>query len=258
MRIGISGKGGVGKTTISAVVARTLARRGHRVIAIDCDSDPNLGVGIGLGEQAELIRSVLDQSGPKRHVPVGLAPVELLGGYGFPAPDGVTILLGARAEKAGSGCTGAAHVTIREFIEFAERDLSGTFVIADMEAGLEHLSWAGGTLRHVDMLLVVLQPTSKVLLTADRTNRLADELGIADVAFIANRAGEDDRERLEAFARDRGRELLAFIPDDQAVLEADRRSECLLDWAPESAAVGAMQSLADVVELRGRRAPVTA
>jgi len=104
MRIGISGKGGIGKTTISAVLARTLARRGHRVIAIDCDSDPNLGANIGLGEDgAAKLRPFLDQSGPVRRTPTGMTAAQLVDAYGYPAPDGVTVMLGARAEKAGSG-----------------------------------------------------------------------------------------------------------------------------------------------------------
>ncbi len=104
MKLGISGKGGVGKTTISAVLSRELARRGHRVIAIDCDSDPNLGANIGLGEDgAAKLRPFLDQSGPKRSVPVDMPATELLAEYGTPGPDGVTVLLGARVERAGSG-----------------------------------------------------------------------------------------------------------------------------------------------------------
>jgi len=104
MRLGISGKGGVGKTTISAVLSRTLARRGHNVIAIDCDSDPNLAANIGLGEEgAARLRPFLDQSGPRRQVPDGLTPAQLVREYGTPGPDGITILLGALAEKAGSG-----------------------------------------------------------------------------------------------------------------------------------------------------------
>ncbi len=119
-----------------------------------------------------------------------------------------------------------------------------------MEAGLEHLSWSGGTLCHVDLLLVVLQPSAKVLLTADRTHRLAVQLGIADIAFVGNRAGEADRERLEGFASQRGRELLAVIPDDDAVLEADRRALSVLDWAPEAPAVRAIEALAEVLHAR--------
>ncbi len=104
MRLGISGKGGVGKTTTSAVLSRTLARRGHHVIAIDCDSDPNLGANIGLGEDgAARLRPFLDQSGPRRRVPTGMTPAELLDEYAYDGPDGVKLMLGARAEKAGSG-----------------------------------------------------------------------------------------------------------------------------------------------------------
>lgn len=104
MRIGISGKGGVGKTTISALLCRTFARRGRRVIAIDCDSDPNLGVNLGIAEDAaDALRPLLDQSGHERRVPEGLAPSRLVCDYGYEGPDGVTILVAARAEKAGSG-----------------------------------------------------------------------------------------------------------------------------------------------------------
>ncbi|MGH9154745.1 MAG: AAA family ATPase [Acidimicrobiales bacterium] len=104
MRLGIAGKGGVGKTTISAVVARSLARRGHRVIAIDCDSDPNLAANAGVGQPAaDAMRPILDQSGPRRFVPVGLTPSQMLATYGLRGPDEITLLLAARSEKAGSG-----------------------------------------------------------------------------------------------------------------------------------------------------------
>lgn len=104
MRVGISGKGGAGKTTISAVLARTLARRGHRVIAIDCDSDPNLAANVGLAEEvAGVLRPLLDQSGAVRSLPSDGSPARLLEQYGYHGPDGVTLMLAARAEKAGSG-----------------------------------------------------------------------------------------------------------------------------------------------------------
>ncbi|MFP5318453.1 MAG: AAA family ATPase [Acidimicrobiia bacterium] len=104
VRIGISGKGGVGKTTISAVLSRTLGRRGRRVIAIDCDSDPNLAANVGLGEEmAGMLRPFLDQSGEVRFVPRNLSPTTLLDQYGYHGPDNVTLMLAARAEKAGSG-----------------------------------------------------------------------------------------------------------------------------------------------------------
>lgn len=104
MRIGIAGKGGVGKTTISAVLARSFARRGSPVVAVDCDSDPNLAANLGLvDDRVASMRPILDQSGPLRSVPVGAGPLSLLQGYGHPGPDQVTLMLAARAEKAGSG-----------------------------------------------------------------------------------------------------------------------------------------------------------
>jgi len=128
-------------------------------------------------------------------------------------------------------------------------------LVADMEAGLEHLSWAGGTLRHVDLLAVVIHPQAKVLLTARRTVGLARQLGIPEVAFVANRVrpgagGEEDRARLAAFAADHGGDVLAWIPEDDALVEADRRGECPLDWAPGAPAVAAMQALAGALEAR--------
>ena len=138
---------------------------------------------------------------------------------------------------------------MRDFIERIENDLPGTFVIADMEAGLEHLSWAGGTLRYVDMLMVVVQPTAKVMMTADRTHKLALELGIERIGFIGNRAtGPADVERMEAFAAERGCDLLIAIPEDAAVPTADRASSCVLDTAPDSEAVKAIGRLADRLE----------
>ena len=138
---------------------------------------------------------------------------------------------------------------MRDFIERIENELPGTMVLADMEAGLEHLSWAGGTLRYVDLLLVVVQPTAKVMMTADRTHKLAVELGIERIAFIGNRAtSEADVERMEAFAAERGCELVIAIPDDPAVPAADRAASCVLDTAPESEAVRAIGRLADRLE----------
>jgi len=140
---------------------------------------------------------------------------------------------------------------VRDFIERIENDLPGTVVVADMEAGLEHLSWAGGTLRYVDLLLVVVQPTSKVMMTADRTHKLALELGIPRIAFVGNRAlGPDDVARMEAFAGERSSELLIAIPEDGAVPAADRAASCVLDTAPDSEAVRAIGRLADGLEGR--------
>ena len=119
-----------------------------------------------------------------------------------------------------------------------------------MEAGLEHLSWAGGTLRYVDLLLVVVEAQVKVLLTAERTITLARQLGISTIAVVGNRVRPGDQPLLEAFAADHGCELLALVPADDTIITADQRGVCPLDLAPDSAAVAAITDLAGVLESR--------
>lgn len=131
-----------------------------------------------------------------------------------------------------------------------ESDLPGTVVVADMEAGLEHLSWAGGTLRYVDLLLIVVGPQSKVLMTATRAHGLARQLGIERIAFVGNRARPGDEARLREFAHSHQSQLLGVVPDDPAVAAADRFGGCPLDTAPSSPAVLAVQGLADDLEDR--------
>lgn len=105
MRIGLSGKGGTGKTTVAAGLARCLGRLGRPVLALDCDSDPNLAMGVGASEPAAAsMRPLLDQSGDQRRLPPdGIAVADLISGYGLRGPDNVTVVLASQAERAGSG-----------------------------------------------------------------------------------------------------------------------------------------------------------
>lgn len=120
------------------------------------------------------------------------------------------------------------------------------WVVADMEAGLEHLSWAGGTLRHVDALLVVVQPGQVARVTAARTIALARELGIPEVALVGNRvAGEADERRLAAFADEHGVSVLAMVPEDPAFVAADRVGVCVLDTDAGSPGVRVVEQLAE-------------
>lgn len=121
---------------------------------------------------------------------------------------------------------------------------------------MEHLSWAGGTLRYVDALLVVLEPTAKVLITADRAHALALELGIPRVAFVGNRYRPGEEQRLIDYAAAKGGDLLALIPFDEAVRQADLAATCLLDHAPDSPSVREIARLADRLEADYLRVPV--
>lgn len=103
MKVAVVGKGGSGKTTTSAVLARVLARRGHRVVALDCDSNPNLGISLGVGEEQTERLASLRQSldaGEQEHAP---GWEEMLSLYGSDAPDGVRLAVVAAIENPEPG-----------------------------------------------------------------------------------------------------------------------------------------------------------
>lgn len=104
MKVAVVGKGGSGKTTTSAVIARTLGRMGYPVVALDCDSNPNLGISLGVGdtetERLVSMRQALDE-GDEQHAP-GWS--ELLDRFGSDAPDGVRLAVVTRIENPEPGC----------------------------------------------------------------------------------------------------------------------------------------------------------
>lgn len=136
-------------------------------------------------------------------------------------------------------------------IDRAAAEAPDLVVLADMEAGLEHLSWAGGTLAHVDLLLVVAEPRSKSLVTAARTHALATELGIAEVAVVGNRVADGQAAAVEEFAADRALEVLALLPEDDAVRRADQAGVSVVDHAPTADVVTALTALAGLLDARG-------
>ena len=185
MKIGVVGKGGVGKTTVSALLGRSLAARGRRVLAVDTDSNPNLGLSLGLDAvQTEALPTV------PRSIVVGtrgdLTVGELMADYAAETPSGVTVMSALRVTEAAAGCTCGGHATVRSLLgEALETETDDTIV--DMEAGIEHLSRSGGTLAHADVLVLVMEPSLKAVITARRTIALARELGIGAWLGVGNK-----------------------------------------------------------------------
>jgi CO dehydrogenase maturation factor len=242
VKLGVVGKGGVGKTTVSGLLARAYAGRGRQVVAIDTDSNPNLGLSLGLSlTETEAVptlpRSAVVGSGGTT------AAADLLSEYGRPTPAGPTLLSAIKVAAAGAGCTCSGHATVRSLLADALEDVD--LALVDMEAGLEHLSRSGGTLAHADLLLVVCEPTRKSVLTATRTAALAAELGIPDVLAVGNkaRAPEDVAFFREALAAE-GIELAGVLPYDPGVADADRAGAVGL--APVAAEV--QRALDDVLD----------
>lgn len=221
MKIGIVGKGGVGKTTVSALIAEAYTRRGSRVVAIDTDSNPNLGMSLGLTlDQVEtmpvLPRALIVGSD------TGTTPQDLLSAYGRATPAGATLMSAIKVNEAGAGCTCGGHATVRSFLGAAlEQEADVTLI--DMEAGLEHLSRAGGTLAYADVLVVVMEPSRKSVITAARTVALAGELGIPRTVAVGNKARlPEDAEFFADVCAQYSVPLAGVIPFDPDVSEADR------------------------------------
>ena len=116
--------------------------------------------------------------------------------------------------------------------------------IVDMEASVEHMS--RGTVRHTDMMLVVTEPYYRSLETTGRTANLARELGIKQVNVVANKVrSAQDEEAIRRYCAERGLEIVAVLPFDEGVLQADNEGTPILDRQPQPAYVGLVQRLAD-------------
>lgn len=221
LKIGVVGKGGVGKTTVSSLLARTYAARGARVVAVDTDSNPNLGLSLGLDLAAVEAAPVLPRS-----IVVGqrgdCALDELLATYGVATPAGVTVISALRVTEAGAGCTCGGHRTVRSMLGEALDEFVDVTIV-DMEAGIEHLSRSGGTLAHADILVIVMDPSHKSVVTAARTVALAAELGITRCVAVGNKALlPADADFFEQECHTLGVPLVAVLPLDAEVVAADR------------------------------------
>jgi CO dehydrogenase maturation factor len=255
LRIAVAGKGGAGKTTLSATMARLLARRGQRVLVVDADSNPNVGVALGLNrEQAAalaplptgLVSRRLD--GPRLVEPVS----SVVARCGAVGPDGTTVVHMAMPAHADEGCLCSSHATVSALLADAA-DAADSVVIVDLEASPEH--FGRGTTRHVDVLLFVVEPYYRSLETTRRMARLAAELPIARTGVVANKLRSPaDAEAVAEFCDRHGLRLEGRIPWSAEVLDADLAGTPVIDHGPAQAAVTAIGHLCD--SLLGATRPV--
>ena len=242
MKIAVAGKGGAGKTTICATAARLLARSGHRVVAIDGDTNPNLHSAIGVDPAAPLSTLPVSLVSRRFDGPRLTASIdEVLQRHATAAPDGVRLVRMGMPEHADEGCMCSAHATVSAFLA----DLSaaaGTVTLLDLEASPEHLS--RGTARHSDVLLLVAEPYYRSLEAVRLQASLAAETSIGRVAVVANKCRQQtDRDAIEEYCERHGLELIGALPWSEAVLGADARSRPLLDHAPDDGLVAALDGL---------------
>ena len=219
MKIAITGKGGVGKTTFAATLARLYAEEGRTVLAADVDPDANLGLALGFPE--EVLDSIIpDNQMYKLNPKVDDIPDTYSKTY-----NGVKLLLLGTVETGGGGCVCPEHVMLRRIISHLMLR-SKDVVIMDMEAGLEHLG--RGTCESMEQFIVVIEPGARSVQTYKNVKRLAADLGIRQVRVVANkvRSAED-----EEFVRSKipAEDLLGFIHYNTEVIDADRQGKAPYD-----------------------------
>ena len=227
MKIAVSGKGGVGKTTFAALLIRTLNSQNRPVLAIDADPDANLAAAVGIAGADEIIpiaemkELVLERTGAQPGTIGGFFKLN-------PKVDDLPEALSARLEniklmrlggikKGGAGCICPESALLRALvmhIVLARNEV----VVMDMEAGIEHLGRA--TADSVDKLIVVVEPGRRSIDTAGHIRELAGEIGLTRIVMVGNKIrGAADRAFLEDQLADF--EFLGFMPYDNALIEAD-------------------------------------
>lgn len=246
LRVVVVGKGGVGKSTLSAVLSRTLARRGARVVAIDADEQRNLGATLGVDAQTLAGIVPLAQSSEYVAEKTGARPGEGAGGMlrlnpdtrdvvdrlGVDAPDHVRLLVMGGVQRAGGGCLCPENTILSAAIA-GMRLREGDVVVMDTHAGVEHFGRA--LARGFDRALVVVTPTFNAVQVGLETARLARELGVPSIDLVINQSKRaNDLERVLEMIEDSG--AFAFtsytvLPFDDDVEASEPSIEAALDGA---------------------------
>ena len=252
MKVAITGKGGVGKTTLSSTLARLYADEGRTVLAADVDPDANLGLALGLTQEEvdEIVPiSRMKDLAAERTGATGPGKFYKLNPYVADIPDtyakdinGVKLLVMGTVDLGGSGCVCPEHVMLKAVLSsltYRKNDV----VIMDMEAGLEHLG--RGTAANMDQLIVVVEPGARSVQTYGNVKRLAADLGIKTVRVVANKIRD---ERDEQFIRDviPAEDFLGFIHYNPDIMDADRQGKSPYDFSP--AAIEEIRAIKTVLD----------
>jgi len=241
LKIAISGKGGVGKTTLSAFLVRWFADQGKSVLAIDADPDANLGNALGVAGASDIppITAMKDliaertESVPgsfggffKMNPKVDDLPEKIA----VPCGDRIRLMIMGGVKKGGTGCVCPESVLLKNLVHhlILRRD---EVVVMDMEAGIEHLG--RGTARAVSALITVVEPGRRSVETALRIRRLASDIGLSKLFVVGNKIRNGkDREFLEKLLPEF--QFLGFLPYDEQIIEADLNGAFAYNVSPET------------------------
>lgn len=240
IKLAISGKGGVGKSTLAGALALLMARNGTKVLAIDADPDANLASALGIDHAAQ--RAIIPIAARKALIEERTgAKVKQYGQMFRLNPEvsdiadtcayvknGVSLLVLGAVESGGSGCACPENVLLRALVQdlVLHKDES---LVMDMEAGIEHLG--RGTAQGVDTMLVVVEPGQRSIDCARRVHEMARQIGIRDIRVVGNKVHSAADETFIRESLD-GIELLGIIPYSDQIQAADRDGRSVLDCAP--------------------------
>ncbi len=252
MKIAVTGKGGVGKTTFAAVLARLYAEEGKKVLCADVDPDANLGLALGFSEEdlakiipisemKDLIKERTKADEFNKFFIINPKVDDLPDKLSYEI-NGVKLMVMGTVKAGGSGCVCPEHVMIKRILSHlvVARD---DVVILDMEAGLEHL--ARGTTSFVDAFIVVIEPGARSVQTYHSVKRLAADLGVKQVYVVANKVRDEFDEE---FVRSQipAEDLLGMVHYSGKVADADRKAASPYDIADD--AVEEIRSIKNKIE----------
>ncbi|HSJ57163.1 MAG TPA: carbon monoxide dehydrogenase accessory protein CooC [Anaerolineae bacterium] len=251
LKLAITGKGGVGKTTLSALLAHVFAERGQSVLAIDADPATGLAAACGVPQAeaaaitpvADMEELIYERTGARKGEIGGffkLNPrVDDIPDRFSVVSDGIRILTMGTVKAGGTGCLCPENALLRSLVTHLLLR-RGEVLILDMEAGIEHLG--RGTAEAVDALLVVVEPGRRSLQTAHTIAGLARDLRIKRLYAVGNKIRSPEDEAFIAGELPEF-EILGFLPSDADAIEADRQGVAVFEMAP--ALVERVQGIVD-------------
>lgn len=244
MKIAVTGKGGVGKTTLSSLLSKAFAADGYTVLAIDANPDPNLAMALGV--RPEVLETILpiskmdelieERTGAKPGTSGNLFKInpqveDIPDKYSIKIGNIKLLFLGT-VVKGGGGCICPESTVLKTLTSHLVLRRSEV-VVMDMDAGFEHVG--RGTAAGMDAFIVVVEPGQRSVQTARGIEKLAKDIGVTRVYVVGSKTKSEEE---RTFIKDSlpGMKILGFLDYNPKIGEADLKGVSVYDYVPEAAA----------------------